>query len=48
MTTLLLETDDVKQAARKMAAANVEAAPETEAIYFFLLWNEAVRLWPKN
>ena len=26
---------DIEQAARAMAAANVEAAPETEAVYFF-------------
>jgi hypothetical protein len=35
MTTMTTETEDIEQAARKMAAANITAAPETEAIYFF-------------
>ena len=36
MTTMMTtKPGAVEQAARAMAAANVEAAPETEAIYFF-------------
>lgn len=35
-----VEQDELEQAARKMAAANVKAAPETEAIYFFPAQNE--------
>lgn len=35
MTTMTIEAADIEQAARRMAATNVEAAPETEAIYFF-------------
>ena len=35
MTMFVSQQDLVEQAARKMAAANVEAAPETEAIYLF-------------
>ena len=35
MTMFITQKDAVEEAARKMAAANVEAAPETEAIYLF-------------
>ncbi len=35
MTMFVSQKDKVEQAARKMAVANVEAAPETEAIYLF-------------
>ena len=35
MTTVTSRTIEIEEAARKMAAANIEAAPETEAIYFF-------------
>jgi len=40
MTTMTSEASDVEQAARRMAAANVEAAPETEEIYLFPSENE--------
>lgn len=40
MTTMISTSGEVEQAARKMAAANAEAAPETEAIYFFPSQNE--------
>ena len=35
MTMCVSQKDIVGQAARKMAAANVEAAPETKAVYMF-------------